>query len=89
MQKIASAIIIAAVAFVAIVFGIGALGAISADAVAGTAYEGAFDFAQNISGGIIPVLFLAVLLLVIGALILALRALTNRGNIRRRGRWGY
>lgn len=90
MQKIASAIIIAIIAFVAVVFGIGALGAISADAVTGTAYEGAFDMAQGLSGGVIPVLFTGVILLVIGALVLALRGLTRRGDTRRgRGRRGY
>lgn len=90
MQKIASALIIAVIAFVAVVFGIGALGAISADAVEGTAYEGAFDMAQNLSGGVIPVLFTGVILLVIGALVLALRGLTRRGGMRSgRGRRGY
>ncbi len=90
MQKIASAVIIAIIAFVAVVFGIGALGAISADAVEGTSYEGAFDMAETLSGGAIPILFAAVILMIVGALVLALRGLVKGGNVNRgRGRRGY
>lgn len=91
MQKVASAIIIAAVALVAVVFGIAALSAVSGDAVEGTVYEGAFDTAQLLSNGALPILFVAIILLVVGALILALRTLVSRGSGRRGigGRRGY
>lgn len=82
MQKIASAIIIALIALVAVVFGLGALSTISADAVAGTPYEGTFDIAQTLSSGAIPILLVVVLLMVVGALILALRKMQKAGRGR-------
>ena len=85
MQKAASAIIIAVIAFVAIVFGIGALGAISGEAVEGTAYEGAFEMAEGLASGTIPVLFTGFILIVIGALVLAIRGMTKDSRGRRGG----
>lgn len=91
MQKIASAIIVAAIALVAVVFGIAALSSVTSDAVDGTVYEGAFDTAQLLSNGAVPILFVSIILIVVGALILALKTLVTRGSARSygRGRRGY
>lgn len=90
MKKAASVIIVAVIAFVAIIFGIGALGGISADMVSGTAYEGAFDMAESLASGTIPVLFTAFILLIVGALVLAVRGMSKGGlGGRGRSRRGY
>lgn len=89
MQKIASAVIIAAITLVALVFGIAALSTITNEAVDGTAYESTFNIVQSISNGALPVLLVVVILIVVAALVLALRQMMSQGRGKKRGRWGY